>query len=72
MAVTGTGTQCMDEFVRRGGALTHEQQAWLLSSFCALNSAVLDPALIAQRHPPPGSTESFGTACEELGLTLSL
>ena len=62
----------MDEFVRRGGALTHEQQAWLLSSFCALNSAVLDPALIAQRHPPPGSTESFGTACEELGLTLSL
>ena len=64
----------MDALLRRRGAelLSHEQQAWLLASFCALHRAAFDPALFAQQHPPPASAESFRSACGELGFSLEL
>ena len=46
------------------------QQLWLLSSFCALSRKSFDPAVFAQRFPPPGSIETFGAACAALGLRL--
>jgi subfamily B ATP-binding cassette protein HlyB/CyaB len=46
------------------------QQLWLLSSFCALSRKSFDPAVFAQRFPPPGSIETFGAACVALGLRL--
>ncbi|MCC7461356.1 MAG: peptidase domain-containing ABC transporter [Gammaproteobacteria bacterium] len=60
----------MGKFVREGGILTHEQQLWLLASFCTLHRLAFDPALFAQRHPLPGSAECFPAACDELGLAL--
>jgi subfamily B ATP-binding cassette protein HlyB/CyaB len=48
------------------------QCLWLLSSFCALHRKPFDARLYAERHPPPGSAESFHSACEELGFSFGL
>ncbi len=72
MDFAGSGMRCAEALGRLSGVLTHDHQRWLLGSFCALGRVAFDPALFAQRYPPPGSAQMFAGACEELGLTLEV
>jgi len=47
-----------------------EEALWLLSSFCSLHRRAFDPALFAQRYPPPVSAQAFQQAADELDLSL--
>jgi subfamily B ATP-binding cassette protein HlyB/CyaB len=43
---------------------------WLISSFSSLHRVAFDPALFAQRYPPPLARASLSQAADELGLEL--
>jgi ATP-binding cassette, subfamily B, bacterial HlyB/CyaB len=49
-------------------AMTLQDAIWLLHSFSTLHRASFDPALFAQRYPPPVSLVALEEAAAELGL----
>lgn len=58
-----------DQSAAAAGELALEEAVWLLSSFCALARKAFDPALFAQRYPPPVSTQALKQAVDELELS---
>ncbi len=49
--------------------LSQDDALWLLSSFCTLHRLSFDPALFAQRYPPPITTSALAEAANELELS---
>jgi subfamily B ATP-binding cassette protein HlyB/CyaB len=50
-------------------SLAQDEALWLLGSFCTLHRVSFDPALFAQRYPPPIALSAMADAANELELS---